>query len=77
MEQKEPRKREQKWTPSPWNKEKILREKLASVMICKRCKHPKWAVMEAYLDLKTGRVVRPPYRYIFSDRSIIGAPINE
>ena len=33
--------------------------------------------METYLDLKTGVVVCPPYRYIFSDRSIISAPINE
>lgn len=34
--------------------------------------------MEAYLDLDTGRVDKPPYRHIFSDKSVVtGLPINE
>jgi len=40
--EKEPRKGEQRWRPSPWNKKEIPdREKPAPIMMCKRCKRPR------------------------------------
>ena len=39
IERRNQRPEKQNWRPSPWNEERIPKEKPAPIMMCKRCKH--------------------------------------